>query len=113
MNPSRVDRGRLAVLTDLPNIGPAMQRDLRLMGIEEPQMLLGRDPYVMYDELCRLTGSRQDPCVIDVFISITRFMDGGEPRPWWEFTDERRKALGGCTPCSGGCAGGGRGKADR
>ena len=90
MNPQRVDRQRLLRLTDLPNIGPAMARDLRLLGFEHPSQLAGQDPHHLYDRLCELTGTRQDPCVLDVFVSVTRFMDGEEPRPWWFYTPERK-----------------------
>ena len=37
---------------------------------------------------------RHDPCVLDVFMSITRFMDGDPPRPWWDYTAERKALLG-------------------
>ena len=94
MNPSKVKRDRLQTLTDLPNIGPAMARDLRLLGFGHPSQLTGQDPQDLYDRLCRLTGKRQDPCVLDVFVSVTRFMDGEEPRPWWEYTPERKKSQG-------------------
>ena len=39
------------------------------------------------------TWLRQDPCVLDTFISITRFMDGDEARPWWAYTAERKAAM--------------------
>lgn len=90
MNPAKVRRDRLLALTDLPNIGPAMARDLRLLGFERPAQLAGQDPQALYDRLCELTGARQDPCVLDVFVSVTRFMDGKEPRPWWHYTPERK-----------------------
>ena len=45
----------------------------------------------MYDELCEKTGVRQDPCVIDVFMSVTDFMNGSAPRAWWTFTEERKR----------------------
>lgn len=93
MNPAKVDRSRVRRLTDLPNIGPAGAADLRLIGIHEPGQLAGKCPYAMYETLGEKTGQRHDPCVIDVFISITRFMAGEEPRPWWEFTEERRRLL--------------------
>lgn len=80
-------------LTDLPNIGKAMAGDFRLLGIERPQQLVGRDPYRLYDELCRATGARHDPCVIDTFISAVRFMEGAPPRPWWHYTEERKRRL--------------------
>ena len=47
----------------------------------------------MYEMLCEKTGSRQDPCVLDVFMSVTRFMAGEEPRPWWAYTQERKQSL--------------------
>jgi hypothetical protein len=45
----------------------------------------------MYEQLCDITGAHHDPCVIDVFISITSFIKGGEAKPWWEFTAERKR----------------------
>lgn len=93
MNPSKVVRAHTKKLTDLPNIGRVLADDLRLLGIEEPEDLVGLDPYKMYEQLCDITGRRQDPCVIDVFISITRFTAGEDPRPWWTYTAERKRAL--------------------
>lgn len=93
MNPAKVDRNRLVALTDLPNIGAAMAEDFRLLGIDEPSQLADKDPFALYERLCELTASRQDPCVIDVFISVTRFMGGDEPRPWWTYTEERKHLL--------------------
>lgn len=94
MHPSRVRRDRLRTLTDLPNVGPSIARDLRLIGIERPAQLAGRDPLRLYRALSRATGVRQDPCVLDTFISITDFMDGGRPRVWWSFTDARKRKYG-------------------
>jgi hypothetical protein len=93
MNPSKVRREQVRILTDLPNIGPAMVEDLHLLGIQEPADLQGQDAYLMYDELCRLTGVRHDPCVLDTFISIVRFIEGEAPRPWWDYTAERKQTL--------------------
>jgi hypothetical protein len=90
MNPSKVDREKISELTDLPNIGKAGAADLELLGIEKPDDLVGQDPYEMYERLCIITGSRHDPCVIDVFISITCFINGDEPKPWWTYTEERK-----------------------
>lgn len=95
MNPSKVDRTRVRKLTDLPNIGPAAKKDLELLGIRRPEDLLGKCPLEMFYELCDRTDSCHDPCVIDVFMSVTRFMAGEPPRPWWTFTEERKAALKG------------------
>lgn len=85
------DRKTVSELTDLPNIGEVMARDLRLVGIYHPQELIGKDAYQLYDELCKITGKKHDPCVIDVFLSVVDFMNGGDPAPWWEFTEERKR----------------------
>jgi hypothetical protein len=95
MNPSKVDRNRLTRLEDLPNIGPAMAGDLRRIGIAGPGDLAGRDPFELYDALCRATGARHDPCVLDVFMSVVSFMDGGPALPWWAFTERRKRQTGG------------------
>lgn len=93
MNPRKVSRNRLVLLTDLPNIGESIALDLRLIGIEKPRQLEGRNAEEMYLELCRVTGKRQDPCMLDVFMSLQSFMEGGEPLPWWHFTAERKRLL--------------------
>lgn len=91
MNPHKVDRANVTRLEDLPNIGPAMAADLRLIGIQTPEQLVGRDALDLYDALCMETGMRHDPCVIDVFMSVTSFMNGGPALPWWSFTAERKR----------------------
>lgn len=93
MNPSKVSRENLKKLTDLPNIGQASAKDLNLLGIYQAEQLIGKCPYEMYNSLCSLTGERHDPCVIDVFISITRFMNGEKPLSWWKYTAERKNFL--------------------
>lgn len=98
MNPRTVQRHLVRDLTDLPNIGKASAGDLQLIGVDTPQALIGLCPYAMYDLLCAVTGARHDPCVIDVFISITRFMAGDEPQPWWAYTAQRKAACAGVTP---------------
>jgi len=77
----------------IPNVGPRIAADLRRIGLERPTELRRRDPYAMYGDLCKATGRAQDPCVIDVFISATRFMQGEPVRPWWAYTNERKAAL--------------------
>lgn len=90
MQPNKVDRSRVKKLTDLPNVGKATAADLRLLGFLSPEQLVGVCPFEMYERLCVKTGQRHDPCVIDVFMSITSFLNGEPPRPWWEFTETRK-----------------------
>jgi hypothetical protein len=86
-------RDELDHLEDIPNIGPSVAADLRQLGITTPGELLGRDPYVMYDDLCRITGQRHDPCLLDMFIAAVRFMEGSPKKPWWKYTAERKREL--------------------
>jgi hypothetical protein len=93
MHPSKVDRNHLSTLTDLPNIGVACAADLVQLGITSPTQLIGVDPYQLFETLYTLSGQRIDPCMLDTFISITRFMAGDAPQPWWAYTAERKQTL--------------------
>ena len=81
-------------LEQLPNVGPAMAADLRLLGIEAPQSLKGRDGLQLYHALCNATGQRHDPCVLDTFLAIVDFMNGAPPAPWWAYTPQRKAMVG-------------------
>ena len=90
MNPKKVVRQKVKKLTDLPNIGPSLADDLRQIGIDTPQQLKGKEAFELYEMLCEKTGARHDPCVLDVFMSITDFMNGGEAKVWWDYTQQRK-----------------------
>ncbi len=98
MHPAKVDRLRLKTLTDLPNIGKAGAQDLLRLGYRQPSDLCGADPLQMYEQLCALSGQTHDPCVLDVFISVTRFMAGEPAQPWWQYSEERRQLLARAAP---------------
>jgi hypothetical protein len=91
--PRSTDTGRaeLTNLEQIPNVGPAVAADLRLLGLARPADLIGRDPYGMYDDLCRRTNRRHDLCLVDTFIAAVRFMGGAPARPWWAYTAERKR----------------------
>jgi hypothetical protein len=90
---ARTARAAMTRLEDLPNIGKAIAADLRGIGIRTPAQLVGKDPYALYAKLNRVTGTRHDPCVLDTFIAVVRFVDGGPARPWWRFTAQRKRTL--------------------
>ena len=83
-----------SVLEQLPNIGPSLAADLRLIGIHHPHELRGKDAYSLYQQLCAATGQRQDPCVLDTFLAATDFMRGAPPAPWWHYTAQRKAQFG-------------------
>ena len=81
-------------LEQLPNVGAALAADLRALGVTHPRELAYRDPFVLYQALCAQTGRRQDPCVLDTFMSITDFMRGAAPARWWAYTAQRKLVYG-------------------
>ncbi len=85
------DRKTISQLENLPNVGKAIAEKLRLIGIDHPKKLIGKQPLELYDQLCIVTKERHDPCVIDTFMSIVHFMESGEVLPWWAFTDKRKR----------------------
>ena len=46
-----------------------------------------------FDEMCRVTGERLDPCLLDTIIAAVRFVTGEEAKPWWAYTAERKRDL--------------------
>ncbi len=87
------DRKTVCQLEALPNIGKAIGKDLRMIGIEHPQELVGQNAFQLYNLLCNKKGQRIDHCVIDVFMSVIDYMEGGESQSWWAFTEKRKLIL--------------------
>jgi hypothetical protein len=81
-------------LEQLPNIGPSIASDLRLIGVLHPQQLVTADALELYQALAQATGKRQDPCVLDTFIAACAFMRGGPAQPWWAYTADRKQRYG-------------------
>lgn len=77
--------------SDIPNIGPAMVLDFEQLGLKKPSDLKGKDPFALYQKMCKITGHRHDPCVLDTYMAAVDFMNGAIARPWWKYTAERKK----------------------
>ncbi len=90
-------RDPAVALSDLRNVGPATLGDFRQLGIATLAQLAAADPDVLYHELARLTRTRQDPCVRDVFAATIHQARTGEALDWWHFTPERRPPLASST----------------
>ena len=93
-SPKASSAAECSALEQLPNIGPSLAADLRLIGILEPKDLRGKDAFVLYQRLCAATGQRQDPCVLDTFMAATDFMRGAPAAPWWQYTPQRKALFG-------------------
>lgn len=81
-------------LGELVSIGPAMLRDLDLLQIRSVAQLARQNPRRMYERLSRITGQRQDPCVLDVFCAAVA--QARHPRlpaekcQWWYWSKKRK-----------------------
>lgn len=64
---------------------------MRRLGIRAPRELAGRDPRALYQALCRATGTRQNPCLLDAFTAAVRLAQDGPALPWWRRTAERQR----------------------
>lgn len=81
-------------LEDLVSVGPAIRGDLNALGVRTVDQLARRDPQALYDGLCRQTGRRQDPCVLDTFrAAVAQARDPDLPveyAVWWFWTRVRK-----------------------
>ena len=91
MSPAKVCRDHLRKLTDRPNVGPRIAGLLDAAGVDQPEDLRAWDGYALYQAMCASQSTRLDPCVLDVCLSTTRFVQGEAPRSWWTFTAERKE----------------------
>jgi hypothetical protein len=81
-------------LTDIPNVGPAVARRLRQLGVSSLEELRGQDGGALFERLCALDGSRHDPCLLDTFVAVVDYANGAPARPWWEYSRERKERAG-------------------
>lgn len=81
-------------LEQIPIIGPAMAADLRLLGMERPEQLRGRDAFALYQQFCALSAQRHDPCVLDTLMAAVDSMGGAPARPWRYCTGQRKRIHG-------------------
>jgi len=81
-------------LSDLSGIGKAMLADFALLKITSVEQLAAADPLQLYDDLCKRTRSRQDPCVLDTFrCAVAQARDPHLPTDqhnWWYWSRLRK-----------------------
>ena len=90
-----VERRRIE---DLISVGPAMLHDLEMLGVRNMTQLARSNPQQLYRRLCRMTGARQDPCVLDVFCAaVAQARDPHLPAErcvWWYWSRKRKAQSG-------------------
>jgi len=77
--------------TDIPNVGKAMEHDFIFLGLKSPAELKKQDAFKLYQKMCKKSGTRQDPCVLDTYIAVIDFMNGAPAKPWFYYTKDRKE----------------------
>ena len=77
-------------LLTLQNLGKATLKDLETLGISTVQQLSEQNADDLYKRIQKLTGTKHDPCVWDVFAAIIHEAKTGEKTKWWEWTKVRK-----------------------
>jgi hypothetical protein len=77
-------------LQSIPNVGPAVARKLERLDVASVADLRGGDGEELFERLCALDGQRHDPCLLDTFVAAVDYANGAPPRPWWEYSRERK-----------------------
>jgi hypothetical protein len=82
-------------LEDLISIGPAILRDFEMLGVRGTTQLARQNPQQMYERLNRISGQRQDPCVLDTFwVAVPQARNPRLPAEqcqWWYWSSKRKK----------------------
>ena len=84
-------------LSDLRGIGVRMLEDFQQLGITSVHQLRSKDAAQLYARMCELSGTRQDPCVLDTFrCAIEQARNPALPREqqdWWYWSGLRKRGL--------------------
>ncbi|HEY5038302.1 MAG TPA: helix-hairpin-helix domain-containing protein [bacterium] len=81
-------------LKDLVSIGPAMLRDFEKLKVKSVSELSRKTPLLLYEKLSKMTGVRQDPCVLDTFsAAVAQARNPRLPKEqcqWWYWSRIRK-----------------------
>ena len=81
-------------LGDLRGIGPAMVKDFTILGIGSVAELAKQNGTKLYERLNQISGTRQDPCVLDTFrCAVAQARNPRLPeeqKDWWYWSRLRK-----------------------
>ncbi len=93
MNLAHLDERRqiLRELQVIPGIGPSLAQDLYALGLRRVADLRRKNPGILYRRLEKLTGTKQDRCVLYTFRCAVYYAKTPRPDPelllWWNWKD--------------------------
>jgi hypothetical protein len=86
----------LVDLSRIPGVGPSIASNLYSLGIRQVADLRGKDPELLYSELCREMGQHVDRCVLYTFRCAVYFASESKYDPellkWWNWKDGTKTA---------------------
>ena len=77
-------------LLKLNNVGEKVLEDLKMLGIRKIEHLKYESPQELYNKLEKVTGVKQNICMLDLFSAIIHEAKTKEKLPWWYFSKMRR-----------------------
>ncbi|MDP9170791.1 MAG: helix-hairpin-helix domain-containing protein [Acidobacteriota bacterium] len=81
-------------LKDLRGIGKKMLEDFEKLKVTSIPQLEASDPQELYDRMCRITKTRQDPCVLDTYrCAVEQARNPNLPpeqKDWWYWSRVRK-----------------------
>jgi hypothetical protein len=80
-------------LLKIPGVGKSISKDLDDLGISKIEDLKNKDPEILYANLCKIRGVKQDICLLYVFRCAVAYSKmAGKNREnlkWWDFKDDK------------------------
>ncbi len=80
-------------LLRIPGVGKSISKDLNDLGISKVEDLKNKDPEILYGNLCKIRGVKQDRCLLYVFRCAVTYSKmegkGKENLKWWDFKGEK------------------------
>ena len=84
-------------LRDLRGVGISIEANLKRLGVSTVSELARQDGDSLYQALCDLTRTRQDPCVLDTFrCAVAQARNPKLPVEqcnWWWWSRQRKSAM--------------------
>ncbi|MDD5944491.1 MAG: helix-hairpin-helix domain-containing protein [Clostridia bacterium] len=81
----------MSELLKIPGVGKETEKDLMKLGYNTIESLKNADPQQMYDEMCRISGTKLDRCVLYVFRCAVYYAETENPDKeklkWWNWKD--------------------------
>jgi hypothetical protein len=78
-------------LMQIPGVGKSIAADLNGIGITKVSQLKGKNPQVLYDQLCKKQGVILDRCMLYVMRCAVYYAQTPHPIPeklkWWNWKD--------------------------